>query len=88
MKTDHNRTTTEPPFIRKTRPCNEYPVKPHFYIAKLGYAGVYIDFLFLVRNIDCGYLLEGGSFKSVLTIYVLSKNKKIIKIFQLYIFKF
>ena len=52
-------------FIRKTCPCNEYPLKPHFYIEKLGYAGVYLFFLFLLQNIDCGYSLEpprrGGS---------------------------
>ena len=40
-------------------------VIPHFYIAKLGYAGVYLFFLFLLQNIDCGYSLEpphrGGS---------------------------
>ena len=51
--------------IRKTYPCNEYPLKPHFYIAKLGYAGVYLVFLFLLQNMDCGYSLEpprrGGS---------------------------
>ena len=35
--------TTFLPFyiIRKTCPCNVYPLEPHFYIAKLGYAGVY-----------------------------------------------
>ena len=26
--------------IRKTCPCNVYPLEPHFYIAKLGFAGV------------------------------------------------
>ena len=56
--------------IRKTCPCNVYPLEPHFYIAKLGYAGVYLFFLFLLQNIDCGYSLEPP------TIYVLSKNKK------------
>ena len=45
-------------FIMKTCPCNEYPLKPHFYIVKLGYAGVYLFFLFLLQNIDCGYSLE------------------------------
>ena len=35
-------------FIRKTCPCNVYPFEPHFYIAKLGYAGVYLFFLFLL----------------------------------------
>ena len=52
-------------FITKTCPCNVYPLEPHFYIAKLGYAGVYLFFLFLPQNIDCGYSLEpprrGGS---------------------------
>ena len=41
------------------------PLNPHFYIAKLGYARVYLFFLFLPQNIDCGYSLEpprqGGS---------------------------
>ena len=52
-------------FIRKTCPCKVYPLKLHFYIVKLGYAGVYLFFLFLLQNIDCGYSLEppcrGGS---------------------------
>ena len=51
--------------IKKTCPCNVYPLEPHFYIVKLGYAGVYLSFLFLLQNIDCGYSLEpprrGGS---------------------------
>ena len=51
--------------IRKTCPCDKYAPEPHFYIVKLGYAGVYLIFLFLLQNIDCGYLLEprgqGGS---------------------------
>ena len=37
---------------------NIYPLKPHFYIVKLGFAGVYLFFLFLLQNIDCGYSLE------------------------------
>ena len=31
-------------YIKKTRPCNEYPRTPHFYIAKLGFTRVYIYF--------------------------------------------
>ena len=69
--------------IRKTCPCKVYPLEPHFYVAKLGYAGVYLVFLFLLQNIDCGYSLE-----HVPTIYVLSKNKKNIKKFLLKIFIF
>ena len=53
------------PSIMKTCPCNKYPLIPHFSIAKLGYAGVYLFFLLLLQNIDCGYSLEpprrGGS---------------------------
>ena len=37
---------------------NVYPLIPHFYIAKLGYAVVYLFFLFLLQNIDCGYSSE------------------------------
>ena len=33
-------------------------IMPHFYIAKLGYAGVFLLFLFLLQKIDCGYSLE------------------------------
>ena len=59
--------------ITKTCLYNFDPFKPHFYIVKLGFTGVYIIFLIsaqkhrlwvLVRtastlkNIDCGYSLE------------------------------
>ena len=41
------------------------PLNPTFIIVKLGFAGVYLFFLFLLQNIDCGYSLEwpprGGS---------------------------
>ena len=67
-----------------------YPLEPHFYIEKKGFAGVYLFFLFLLQNIDCGYSLELGMYKPrhVPTIYVLSKNKKNIKHFLLKIFIF
>ena len=51
--------------ITKTRLCNFDPLKPHFYIVKLGITGVYIIFLISDQNIDCRYSLEpprrGGS---------------------------
>ena len=54
-------------FITKTYLYNFDPLKPHFYIVKLGFTGVYIFFLFLLKNIDCGGTLEpprrGGSNK-------------------------
>ena len=51
--------------ITKTYLYNVDPFKPHFYIVKLGFTGVYIIFLISAQNIDCGYSLEppirGGS---------------------------
>ena len=43
------------PLITKTRLYNFDSLKPHFYIVKLGFTGVYIIFL---NQIDCGYSLE------------------------------
>ena len=52
-------------FITKTRLYNSDPLKPQFYIVKLGFTGVYVIFLILLKNMDCGYSLEpprqGGS---------------------------
>ena len=46
-------------------PVKVTPSNPTFNIVKLGYAGVYLFFLLLLQNIDCGYPLEpprrGGS---------------------------
>ena len=61
--------------ITKTYLYNFDPLKPHFYTVKLGFTGVYIIFLFLLKNIDCGHSLE------LPTIYVLSRNMKNIRIF-------
>ena len=51
--------------ITKTYLYNFDPLKPQFYIVKLGFTGVYIIFLFLLKNVDCGYSSElprqGGS---------------------------
>ena len=41
------------------------PLKPHFYIVKLGLQGYALFFLYMLENINCGYSLEpprrGGS---------------------------
>ena len=37
--------------IRKTCPCNGYPLVPHFNVVKLGFVGVSLIFLFLIQNI-------------------------------------
>ena len=40
-----------PVSIRKTSPCNEYPLKPHVYIAKLGFAvGIPIFLIFAPKH--------------------------------------
>ena len=44
--------------ITKTCLYNFDPLKPHFYIVKLDFTGVYIIFLISAQNIDCGYSLE------------------------------
>ena len=47
-----------PQLITKTCQYNIDPLKPHFYIIKLVFTGVYIRFLISAQNIDCGYSLE------------------------------
>ena len=51
--------------ITKPRLYNYDSLKPHFYIVKLGFTGVYVVFLISAQKIDCGYSLEpprrGGS---------------------------
>ena len=50
-----------------TKSClyNFDPLKPNFYVVKLGFTGVYINFLISAQNIDCWYSLgpprRGGS---------------------------
>ena len=67
--------------ITKTYLYNFYPLKPHFYIVKLGFTGVYIIFLISAQNIDCGYSLEPP--RRVPTIYVLSRNMENIGVFYM-----
>ena len=51
--------------ITKTCLYNIDPLKPNFYIVKLGFTWYTSFFLFLPKNIDCGYSLDpprrGGS---------------------------
>ena len=44
--------------IRKTCPCNEYPLEHHFYNSKTGVCRGIPIFLIFAQNIDCGYTLE------------------------------
>ena len=71
-------------YITKTRIYNFDSFKPLFYIEKTGlYRSIYIFFLFLLKTIDFGYLLEpphrGGSYEYAQS--VLSRSKKNIKSF-------
>ena len=54
---EHHRDDRPNVNIRKC-PYNVHPLEPHFYVAKLGFTGVYLFFLCLLQYIDCGYSLE------------------------------
>ena len=65
--------------ITKTRLCNFDPRKPHFYIVKLGFTGVYIIFPISAQKHRLWVLVRTASlrrFQRVPTIYVLSRNVK------------
>ena len=55
------------PTLNITKTClyNFDPLKPHFYVVKMEFTGVYIIFFISAENINCGYSLEpprrGGS---------------------------
>ena len=62
--------------ITRTRLYSFDPLKPHFYIEKLGSTGVFIIVLILLKNIDCGYSLDQSMFweKNMKNIRKISKN--------------
>ena len=67
------------------------PFKPHFYIVKLGFTGVYIICLISAQNHRLWVLVRTASprrFSRVPTIYVLSRNVKTNRVFYLKIFSF
>ena len=77
--------------ITKTRLFNFDPLKPHFYIVKLGFTGVYIIFLISAHKHRLWVHVRTASlrrFQRVPTIYVWSRNTKNIRIFFLKIFIF
>ena len=63
--------------ITKTCLYNFDPIKPDFYIVKLGFTGVYIILLISAQNIDCGYSLEpprrGGSNEFPQSVFLAEK---------------
>ena len=61
-------TVNRPKFCCITKTClynNIGPLKPPFYLVKLGFTGIYIICFISAQHIDCGYSLEpprrGGS---------------------------
>ena len=70
--------------ITKTCLYNFDPLKPHFYIVKLGFTGVYIIFLISAQNIDCGYSLEPPRKEYPQSMFWA----EIWKIFEFFIWKF
>ena len=70
--------------ITKTYLYNFDPLKPHFYIVKLGFTGVYIVFLISAQKHRLWLLVR----TALATIYVLSRNVKNIRIFHLETFQF
>ena len=70
--------------ITKTYLYNFDPLKPHFYIVKLGFTGVYIIFLISSQKYKLWILVRTASakrFKRVPTIYILSRNMINFRIF-------
>ena len=78
-------------FFTKTCLYNFDPLKPHFYVVKLGFTGVYIIFLISAQKHRLWYSLEpprqGGSNEYSQSMF-LSRNMKNIKILYLKIFLF
>ena len=79
---DISRSAIADIFLIITKTClyNFDPFQPHFYIVKLGFTGVYMNFLISAQNIDCGYSLElprrGGSNKYPQSMFRAEIRKK------------
>ena len=57
QNTDYSYSREFSPSASRKRRYNFDPLKPHFYIVKLGFTEIYIIFLILLKT-DCGYSLE------------------------------
>ena len=80
----NDRNSRKLKWINITKTClyNFDPLKPHFYIVKLGFTRVYIIFLISAQKHGLWVLVRSASarrFWGVPTIYVLSKNMKTIQ---------
>ena len=70
--------------ITKTHLYNFDPLKPHFYIVKLGFTGVNTIFLILLKIMHCGYSLELPHWAEIWKISVFFY----LKIFSFWIWNF
>ena len=86
MKSEQEEFSTYMKYWHITKTClyNFDPLKPHFYIIKLGFTGVYINFLISSQKHRLWVLVRTALPK----IYVLSRNMKNIRDFYLEIFSF
>ena len=75
-------------FITKTCLYNVDPLKPHFYIIKLGFTGVYVIFLFSAQNTDCRYSLEPPQRSGSNEYHNLCFEQKYGKKIRIFIWKF
>ena len=73
--------------ITKTRTYNFDPLKPHFYIVKLGFTGVFIIFLISAQKHRLWVLVRSGSNEYPQSMF-LSRNMKNIRVFCLKISSF
>ena len=71
--------------ITKTSLYNFDPLKPHFYIVKLGFTGVYIIFLISAQRHRLWVLVSTNVYPQSMS---LSRNMKNIRVFGLKIFSF
>ena len=74
--------------IQKTSLYNFDPLKPHFYIVKLGFTGVYIIFLISAQNKSTLRTASARRFKRVPTIYAFQQKYEKYQNFFLKIFIF
>ena len=65
-----------------TRPCDLVPLEPIFYVVKFGFAGIYIYYFSKFCSYNRLWILVSLESPQP-TIYVLSKNKKLMTSFHL-----
>ena len=65
--------------IKITCPCNIYPIKPHFYILKLGLIGVYLFFLIFYPKHKLWVLIRIASLRQLYHVPTVNAFSKIME---------